>query len=155
MSSNESPSMPQIADSLLSRTALGVLLLGAANAGSALGYLLGEDVATLADRARMVLAVAMVALVLPVLLRFLRARRSGLCDLSESDSYLSQVFARASVFAFTVTFLLTVALEATAGTFFAGMPTEFFLNVILAVSLWVLGGAFFFLTRGDDADEDA
>ncbi len=154
MSRDDSMSLAQAADNLLSRTALGVLLLAVANAGSALAFFVGDDASLLLDRARLALAVVMVAIVLPPVLRFARLRRQCVAQLSECDSYLSQVFSQASVFAFSVTFVLTVALEATADKFFADLPTAFFLNVILAVSLFVLGGAFFYRIRRDASDEE-
>ena len=154
MDHDSAESVSQFIDRFLQRTAIGVTLLSLANGLGAAGHLVGDRAAALADGAQFVLAVLIVLVVFPVFARLVWLRRRARCDWSESDSYMGQIFGQACVAAFSTAFILLIAFQATAERFFAGLPTAFFLDAVLAGSLAVLAIRFFGLARSDDDEDD-
>lgn len=147
------PNLPQLTDTLLTRTAAGLLLLGLAHAVAVADAWLGAGAPGWLRYVSLALSAGIVVLVLPVVVRFVAARRTGACDVSECDGYLSEVFRRACVFAFTTLFILLVALEAVAGHLPGSMGTGVVLNLLLTVTVWVLAGSFFFQSMGEGSAE--
>ena len=100
------------------------------------------------------LSLLVLVILLPVFIRFVRLRANKDCDWSQPGGYVAEIFGKACVRAFSATFVLLIVLQVVADKYFAALPTAFFLSVILALSLGVLGLTFFYLVRSDEDELD-
>ena len=98
-----SDSGAQFAEKFLTRTAVGVFLMAIAYSASAALYLVDGELAIWLDRLELLLALAAVAIVLPMFVQFVRlqAARRGDC---EPEGFVTEVFRKACVKAFSLTF---------------------------------------------------
>ncbi|MEO0423300.1 MAG: hypothetical protein AAF184_13235 [Pseudomonadota bacterium] len=154
MSQSPTFELAQLADTLLTRSALGLVLLGAGHALTLAGVWLDPLTDERLHLARLVLAGGILLLVLPAVLSFAIARRRAACDSASCDGYLLDVFRRACVVAFTATFLVLVALEGSAEHLPPTIDTHVVLNAVLAVTLWMLAGSFFAQILSDRGTDD-
>ena len=155
MNKDNSESTAQFVDKFLHRTAIGVLLMAFAYVTSSAMYLVSEEVAATLDVVELLLALLAVAAVLPVFIKYVRLRSNRQCDQSESDGYMADVLKKACVKAFSFTFVFLIILEPTSEKYLTELPTDFFINVILAFTLGVFSLTFFSLIRSDhDEFED-
>lgn len=152
MSQQAEESVAQFVDRFLQRSATGVLLVGTAYALSAVMYFVGDEVSGYLSKVTLVLGILAVISVLPVFIKMVRLRSNKQCNWSGSDSYMMGVFNKACVSAFEATFIFLIVLEPLSKKFLTEQPTNFFINVVLAVAASVLGLAFFFRTRRDEAE---
>ena len=154
MSDQNSESTAQFVDKFLHRTALGTLLMTCAYAVSSAMYLVSEDVMATLDMVGLLLKLSAVVVILPVFIKRLRLRSRQQCNQSESDGYMAEVLKKACVKAFSFTFVFLVLLEPTTKKYLTELPTDFFINVILAFSLGVFSLTFFALIRSDDDEHE-
>ena len=152
MSQHES--IPQFQDRFLQRTAVGVLCLAGGYAASAGQFLVGEGPAQVLDVLDLAFALAAVAMVLPPFVKLLRLRRSDEWACANTEGFVGEVFRTACVRTFTLMFVLLVLAEPLSDRFLLQLPTNFFINVILAVTLAMFSLSFLLLNRDDDEDEE-
>ncbi|MEM9386459.1 MAG: hypothetical protein AAGA68_15490 [Pseudomonadota bacterium] len=141
--------LAQLADTLLMRTTLGLVLLGTGHALTVAAVWFGPEAQESFRWVRLTLAGCILLLVLPAVLRFAVARRRTACSRASCDGYLLDVFRRACVAAFTTTFLVLVALEIAVNQLPPSVDSHVILNALLTVTLWMLAGSFFAQTIGD------
>lgn len=151
MSQQTEESVAQFVDRFLQRSATGVLLVGAAYALSAAMYFANDEISGYLNNVTLALGILAVISVLPVVVKMVRLRRNKQCDWSGSDSYMMGVFNKACVSAFEATFIFLIVLEPVTKKFLTEQPTNFFINVVLALAASVLGLGFFLRTRRDEA----
>ncbi len=149
-----SESILEVADRLLLRMTIGMGFLSVAHALSAATYVVTDVVAGYLDNLATLLSVLLAIVVFPVLIKFSRFRKEEQCDSSGAESYISEVFTRASVKAFAITFIFVMVLEPVSERYFTDLPTVFFLNLILSLALGALCLTFFYLIRNDTDDFD-
>jgi hypothetical protein len=145
-------SMAQFADRFLLRTAIGVLLVAIAYAAGAAMYLVGDEIADYLDKLQLLLAVAAVVIILPGFIKYARLRAAGQCRAGEPEGFVAEVFNKACVKAFSLTFVFLIILEPLSKKYLTELPTNFFINLTLCLSLGVFSLTFFFLNREDDDD---
>lgn len=154
MFGSKSETAPQFVDRFLQRTAIGVLMMSLAYLIGAALYLVQDPWQKPLDVGQFLLSIGAVVVVLPVFLGYVRLRASGECSRAETDGFVADVFNRACVMAFSLTFVILIALEPLTRRFFEHLPTPFFINLILGLSLGVFSVTFFRLSHDDEDDDD-
>lgn len=147
-------SSAEFIDHFLRRSALGMLLLALAYGAATLALLVGPVLAVWLGYVQLGLSLAILAVVLPVFLRFVRRRASKASGCGEADSYLVAQFQRASAWAFSASFIGLVVLEVVVRKWYPALPAGLALNAILCLSLAVMSLAFLLLDRQNDAEEE-
>ena len=92
--------------------------------------------------------------VLPGFVRMTRIRLRGDCNSSDADSYIGDVFRKACVMAFSATFVLLTLTGPLSNRMPAELPTDFYTQTVLAVSLGVFSGTFFVVLWRDRDEVD-
>ena len=75
---------------------------------------------------------------------------------AEPEGFVIEMFDKATGKSFQFTFLFLIALEFVSGNYLTDLPTEFFIKLIISVTLAIFSLSFFFLNRagGDLEAED-
>ena len=156
MNQNNIESSAQFIDKFLHRTAIGTLLMTCAYAVSSAMYLVSEELVATLDVVELLLALSAVVVVLPVFIQYVRLRYRQQCSHAESDGYMAEVLKKACMKAFSLTFVFLILLEPTTEKYLTELPTDFFINVILAFSLGVFSLTFLALIQsdGDELEDD-
>jgi uncharacterized membrane protein len=129
------------------RIALGVLLVAGAYFISVVKFFVTPQVSGILDIASKVLGVATIVLVLPSFLKFVSMRRRNREACREPEGFVIEMFNKATSTAFKATFVFLVFLEIVSTNFTADMPGEFFVKLIMTVTLAVFSVTFFILNR--------
>ncbi len=140
-------------DKMHQRIALGVLLVAIAYATSVIRFLVSEEMEGILDIMSRVLGITIIILVLPPFLKFLNMRRKNRGACKEPEGFVIEMFNKATGKAFQFTFLFLVALEVIGMNYLDHLPGEFFIKLIISVSLAIFSLTFFFLNRAGDAGE--
>jgi hypothetical protein len=154
MSKAKNISPAQMIDSFLRRVGLGVAIVGVMYGVSALEAVLPPAEADYADTAQLVLSILVVLLLFPAFVKFMLARKRGVCKSAEDNSYMAQMFKQAAHHAFSATFITLIILEVVAKALKPGLPMHFFIDIALFISLSFFAAMFFKLTGADDGDDD-
>jgi hypothetical protein len=144
----------QMIDSFLRRVGLGVAVVGVMYGLSALEAVLPPTEADYADTAQLMLSILVVLLVFPAFVKFMLARKRGVCKSAEDNSYMAQMFKQAAHHAFSVTFVTLILLQGLAKALKPTLPVHFFIDIALFISLSFFAAMFFKLTGVDDDEED-
>ena len=144
MNIQDVPTSAQLAESFLQRTAFGVLLLAAVYLLAAGMHLVGEPLERTLDLLQTGLALLAIVVVLPAFVRMLRLRMRGSADCADSDSYIGEMFHKACVTGFSVTFVMLMLTGPVSRKLpLHGLPVDFYIQAILAVSLGAFSATFF------------
>ncbi|WP_262690131.1 hypothetical protein [Kordiimonas aestuarii] len=154
MSKDKNISPAQMIDSFLRRIGLGVAVVAVMYGTGALEAVLPGDYADYADGARFALSALVILLVFPSFAKFMLARKRGVCKGADADSYMAQMFKEAAHHAFSATFIALIAVEFLVKALAPDLPTLFFIDLTLFISLSAFSIAFFKLTAADDEEED-
>lgn len=146
-------SVAQLADKILQRTALGVLLMAIAFAIGAGVHVVSDDTARLLDKIQLVFVALAVISIIPTFVRYIRLQIKGACEFDETQSYIGIVFNKAGIRAFGASFLMLAIAGPIGRKHLPDLPAEFFDYVILAVSLAVFGITFFASIERDDGED--
>lgn len=141
-----------VADQHIRWTAVAILLASLKYFAEAAQALVGESLAALLDWVEIGCALAAVGVVFVILVS--KHRRMGeekWKDFMGPDSYLGQMFRQASTAALVMSWFAMIVLEILARGALAALPTEFFLQVTMAILLGTLGFKFMLLDRESDA----
>ena len=152
MTTDNTPSIAQLAERFLHRTALGVLLMALAYALAAAMYLVSEPLEQRLDLVQLVLAMAAVIVVLPGFVRMLRVRMARGTDCADADSYIGEQFRKACVMAFSITFVVLAVAGPVSRQLPSDLPPDFYIQSVLALSLGAFS-ATFFVSLWRDRDE--
>lgn len=156
MNKQKTVSVPEQIDRMMQRIALGVFLVAIAYAISASKFFVNEKTANILDISSQVLGVIIIVLVLPAFLKFVIMKRKNREACSEPEGFVIEMFDKATGKSFQFTFLFLIALEFVSGNYLTNLPTEFFIKLIISVTLAIFSLSFFFLNRagGDLEAED-
>ena len=138
-------SFPEQIDRMMQRIALGVFLIAIAYAISASKFFVNEKTADILDISSQVLGVIIIVLVLPAFLKLVNMKRKNREACSEPEGFVTEVFDKATGKSFQFTFLFLIALEFVSGNYLTNLPTEFFIKLIISVTLAIFSLSFFFL----------
>ena len=129
-------------------------VLAGGYAASAGIFLANEPVAEVLDYLDLALALMAVAIVLPPFIQLMRLRRSEEWACANTEGFVGEVFRTACVRTFTFMFVLLILAEPLSDRFLLHLPTNFFINVILAATLAMFSLSFLLLNRDDDDEEE-
>ncbi len=150
---NQSPA--EIADGFLRRTAIAVMLVSLAMGLRLIEHWASEDIWNMLNIIQRVLAILIVLIIIPGLFRFKKLRQAEK-NCTQSDSYIAAMYQKAGMAAFNVIILSLIALAMVPKRFWADLPVDFTLDLMMAISFGAFGIAFFYLTRpdGDEGNGD-
>ena len=154
MAINNQLSVVEQIDKMHQRIALGVFLVSVAYALSVIRFLVNEKTSGMLDTASQVVGVFVIILVLPAFVKFLRIRRDNRAACAEPEGFVIEMFNRATGRAFQFTFLFLIVLEIVSKNLLSHLPGEFFIKLIISVTLAIFSLTFFFLNRVDDNEDD-
>ena len=156
MSKQQKVSVAEQIDRMHQRIAMGVVLVAIAYAISAIRFFVNEEVIGVLDIFSKILGITILILVLPAFLKFVNMRRKNRGACKEPEGFVIEMFNQATGKAFQFTFLFLVALEIISKNYLAHLPGEFFIKLIISVTLAIFSLSFFFLNRagGDEETEE-
>ena len=156
MSKQQKVSVAEQIDRMHQRIAMGVFLVAIAYAISAIRFFVSEEVIGVLDIFSKILGITILILVLPAFLKFVNMRRKNRGACKEPEGFVIEMFNQATGKAFQFTFLFLVALEIISKNYLAHLPGEFFIKLIISVTLAIFSLSFFFLNRagGDEETEE-
>lgn len=99
-------------------------------------------------------AILILVIGIPALIRFKMIHgfsRSGTCEL---ESYIGNIYRRASTNAFTFVFILLIAMDVLSRTMLSEFSTSVLIQGTLGLTLAVFSGSFFVLKRKDEVPDD-
>ncbi|PCI59173.1 MAG: hypothetical protein COB37_11990 [Kordiimonadales bacterium] len=149
--------LAQFVDRFMQRTALAVLVMSLAYASSAVSHFVSEQTAEYLMWAKTAFALGGGAIVLPVVVKFVRLRMKKDKSCSGSPTgYMASMFNKAAERAFATGFIFMIILEPLSQHLVADWPPAFFIQSTLSVMIAALGINFFLLNRdeGDELDDD-
>ncbi|NVJ97814.1 MAG: hypothetical protein HWE25_06655 [Alphaproteobacteria bacterium] len=144
----------QVADQFVQRTIIGMMLLSISYGGKAAMSIVPTGVVKVIAPVSVLLSVAIVLVVAPGFIRYFALRKAGGGNCPEADSYITQMYREAAVWAFSFTFILLMALGFGTELGLHTWPTAFVLNGTIALSLAALAFSFYRLTRDTDEEDD-
>lgn len=140
-------------------TAVAVFLVAIKYAASAAAFLVDEALGQYFDWIEIGTTLAVVLLVLPMVAwKYSKLSKAQRSQYLEPDGYLATVLKQAMSKSWTVTFIFLTFLEVFVKERWLWLPSEFFIQVVLALMLAVFSLTFFYLSRangGDDYEEGA
>jgi len=155
MNNQKAASVAEQIDRIMQKTALGVFLVAVAYAVSVFEFFVSENVADGLNYLSKVLAIIIIVLVLPGFLKAVSLRRRYGKACREPEGFVIAMFNKAAGKAFQFTFIFLIALEIVNGDALAHLPGEFFIKLIISVTLAIFSLIFFFLSRpGVDEEVD-
>jgi hypothetical protein len=140
-------------DKMHQRIAIGVFLMAIAYAISVIRFLVSEEMNGILDTTSRVLGITIFILVLPAFLKFVNMRRKNRRACKEPEGFVIEMFNKATGKAFQFTFLFLVALEFMSSSYLTQLPGEFFIKLIISVTLAIFSLTFFLLNRAGDVGE--
>lgn len=145
------------ADKHITLIALTTFLFSLLYLSSAGQFLVSESVASTMEIGEKVLALAAIAVVLPILLwKFRNLSATEKQAYKNPEGFVTEVFKKACTVSWAWTFVFLVALKMISRRAFADFPPEFYIQLILGVMLGIFSLAFFLKSRvlGDDGSSD-
>jgi len=142
----------QIADNLIQKTAAGLFLLAASYALSAAIIVSSEESGSYLENVKLALRLIVLVIVFPAFFSFIRMRISRKEYCQESEGYIAEMFKQACVYGFSFTFISLLILKFLVPLYGNDLPADFFINIIMALSLGVFSITFYLLIRDDDDD---
>ena len=138
-------------DRMMQRIALGVFLVAIAYGLSIAEFFVSTQTNEILNNVMRVLGVGIFVLVLPQFLKFLMMRHKYSEACKEPEGFVIEMFDKATGKAFQFTFLFLVPLEFASDGLLSHLPGEFFIKLIIMVTLAIFSLTFFFLNRAGDA----
>lgn len=153
MNNKTSASVAEQLDKIMQKTALGVLLVACAYTLGVLKVFFDAPIVTILDYSKMALGILAIVMVLPGFLKGVQLRREHGEACREPEGFIKEMFNKAAGKSFQFTFIFLIFLEMISRNYLAHLPAEFFLKLVIAVTLAIFSLTFFFLSRSD-SDED-
>lgn len=147
-------SAEQFLDRFLTRSAYAMLLVAVGYSAEAAGPYVSETAVQVLDYLGMAASAAIFIFLLPLFATYLRHCRGKGGDF---EGFVSEIFKKACVRAFEVTFIFLLILDVLARSVLENIPAKTFLQVAVAVCVASMGLTFWILNRqarGDGVDED-
>lgn len=147
-------SAAQFYDRFLGRTTFGLFLLAFALVIDCIGYFVEPGTQDLLRYGRRALSVIIVLAIGPVVLKLLWMRWKDKSSCREPESFVVEIYKKASMHGFTFIALTLVALQGYLGTVESPLPAQFFIKAILAATLMVTSISFYLQMRVEEEDDD-
>jgi len=147
----ESPAI--IIDRFFQRLAIGMFILGLMYAISAANYVVEGDLKQTLSLIKRGLSFAVIIIVLPQLWKLMRLSGSDRAKCFQPDSYIVEMYKHASTMAFALTFVALIILNELSQGYFTAMPTAFFFDTALWLTVDIFALTFFISTLASDGDE--
>ncbi|WP_286830832.1 MULTISPECIES: hypothetical protein [Kordiimonas] len=148
-------SAAQTLEKFMQRTAIGTFLLAVSYTIGTAEFLVSADLAETLNIIQKPIGLLVILIVAPAVWSLKRIGaikpRPG-CD--EPESFVKDMLARASTLAFSITFVVLLALQVLSDKIFTDQPPAFFIGIALMVSLYVFSVSFFVLSRDTGDDDD-
>lgn len=151
---SESINPAQMADKVLSRTALSVGIVTLAYIISASEYFLSGILLSIVSYIQLGLSLSVFVILLPSFFIFakLRAKNKQACSVAEG--YISNTFNRAASTSFRWTFIFLLCVELTVKKTTLDLPFPFYIDLVIAFTLGIFSLTFYLLVRQDNDDEN-
>lgn len=153
MTKGKKPSFPEQIDKMMQRVALGTFLVAVAYAIITAKFLVAEETGEILNIIAKVLGVLIIVLILPGFVKFVNMRRKNREACREPEGFVIEMFNKATGKAFQFTFLFLIFFEIVSKNYLTHLPGEFFIKVIVSVTLGIFSITFFFLNRAGDIGE--
>lgn len=147
-------STAQFYDRLVGRTTFGLFLLSLAILIDCIGYFVEPATADMLWYGRKALTVAIVFVVAPNVFKLVMLRLKDKAACREPESFIVQVYQKASTHGFTFVMLTLVVLHGVFVNIEPTLPVQFFIKALLSATLMVTSISFYLQTRVDDEDDD-
>ncbi len=154
MTSKKNMSVAEHIDKMMQIVALATFLVAVIYAIATAKLLVTEETGDVLDIISKVLGILIFVLVLPGFIKFMNLKRKNLEACREPESFVVEMFNKATGKAFQFTFLFLIFFEILSKNYLADLPGEFFVKVIVSVTLAVFSISFFFLNRSGDIGDD-
>ena len=153
MTNKKKPTVPEQIDKMMQRTALGTFLVAVAYAIVTAKFLVTEETGEVLNIIAKVLGVLIIVLILPGFIKFVNLKRKNRDACREPEGFVIEMFNKATGKAFQFTFLFLIFFEFVSKSYLTHLPGEFFIKVIVSVTLGIFSITFFFLNRAGDIGE--
>jgi len=140
-------------DNMMQKVALGTFLVAVAYAIITAKFLVTEETGDVLNIIARILGVLIIVLVLPGFIKFVNLKRKNREACREPEGFVVEMFNKATGKAFQFTFLFLIFFEIISKNFLTDLPGEFFIKVIISVTLAIFSVTFFFLNRSGDIGE--
>lgn len=157
MNNQTAASIAEQMDKILQKIAFGVLLVATAYAISVIEFFVSTGNANILNNLSTALGVLAIVLVLPGFIKIIQLKRKHGAACKEPEGFIVEIFNQATGKAFQFTFIFLILLEIFNGAALAHLPGEFFIKLIIAVTLAIFSLTFFVLSRSgadDNFDDD-
>ena len=153
MTNKKKASVAEQIDKMMQRTALGIFLVAISYAIQTAKFFVTEETGDVLNIIARVLGVIIIILILPGVVKFFNMRRKNRKAGREPDGFVNEMFNKATGKAFQFTFLFLIFFEILSKYYLTHLPGEFFIKVIVSVTLAIFSITFFFLNRAGDIGE--
>ena len=143
----------QTIETMLQRTAIGMVMLAFAYGLSAVELWVGPEAPNVLQTIQTILSILIVLTILPALYKTIISVKKCKGEHPLSDGYLSETFKHASAQAFSFTFIFIIVIEMTIKNLAMEIPTLFYIHIIEAFTLGVFSISFFVKLRKDSRDD--
>jgi len=140
-------------DNMMQKVALGTFLVAVAYAIITAKFLVTEETGDVLNIIARILGVLIIVLVLPGFIKFVNLKRKNREACREPEGFVVEMFNKATGKAFQFTFLFLIFFEIISKNFLTDLPGEFFIKVIISLTLAIFSVTFFFLNRSGDIGE--
>ena len=138
-------------DRMMQRIALGVFLVAITYGLSVAEFFVSPQTNEILNNVIRVLGVGIIVLVLPQFLKIVMMKHKNREAFKDPEGFVIEMFDKATGKAFQFTFLFLVFLEFASDSLLSHLPGEFFIKLIIMVTLAIFSLTFFFLNRAGDA----
>ncbi|MEE8295146.1 MAG: hypothetical protein V3R64_05500 [Sphingomonadales bacterium] len=153
MTNKKKLSFAEQIDKMMQRIALGTFLVAVAYAIVTAKFIVTEETGDVLNIIAKVLGVLIIVLILPTFIKFVNMRRKNREGCREPEGFVIEMFNKATGKAFQFTFLFLIFFELVSKFYLTHLPGEFFIKVIVSVTLGIFSITFFFLNRAGDIGE--
>jgi len=154
MAKKKQESFAQFIDQFLQRTTIGVFLVALAYGTAAAKHFAGADMVDYLKGAKMVLGLLAVVIIVPSCIKLASWRTKNRADCAGSDGFIAGIYTKSAERAFSAAFVTMVVLEVLSRKALSHLPTAFFIQFALMVSLLALSLSFYFMSRDTGGDFD-
>ena len=134
--------------------AIAMLLMSFAYVSSAAEYIVSEQTGYILDKFEMGIAIIVMLIILPkFLLSVGKLSKGQRRSCFEAEGYVAHMFKRACAKAFEFTFIVLIAMDVISGKYLTDLPSDFFIKIVLAISMAIFALTFFYFNRGENEDE--
>jgi len=144
----------QMADKMLTRTALGVGILTLAYIIEVSEYFLSGTISRVLSYIQLGLVLVVFIVLFPTFINFMKMKAKHKHACSEVEGYLSTTFNHAASTSFRWTFIFLLCVELVTKKASFDLPLPFYVELIIAFTLGIFSLTFYLLIRRDNEFDD-